>query len=200
MRSMAADIAVFRIVPLWNDFQALLVEAPFESYLHDLMKFDGTSRVDEWRRARPQFYVDRPERPVPDLWPVVSSASLGLSDRARDLVETHFPGTGELLPANLGDTSLHILNVTRVVACLDKERTRPDLGFPKAFAFRQAALPIGTIFKIPETSRVDILYCDATSDGEAPLAAMLTDNRLTGITLKRLWDASNGSYLDEAPW
>lgn len=196
---MAADLVVYRIAPDWNDWQALLLDAPFESSLHDLIDFDGTSRSAEWTARLPRFVIDPPERPRPTCWPVVSSASLGLGRDAVDLLDPFIEESGELLWTTVEDLEIAVLNVTPVRACLDVTQSRLTGGRFR-FAFQPSEIPVGRVFKVPQTSRADVLYCEASPSTGVSLRTLIEGQEITGISLSTLWDSSNGPHEEMPTW
>lgn len=152
---------------------------------------------------KPSFYIKDPVRQKQGDF--VSAVGGGLTFRSSVL---HTPvggilgSSGELLEATLEETGeqLLILNPMVCYNCFDRSkaefRTTPDgTVFVQIFkyAFHRDRIGLNTLFKIPETFRIDI-YTSVEHDGE-PDEDCPADNfyahyhasGLTGLRFEKIW-------------
>lgn len=125
------------------------------------MIFDGFSK-ELWvpprmRRYNPLLPRARCQR--------ISSGAFGFWENSLPLYRDIAERVGQLLKIEVEKETVHCLNVTNVVNCLDKEKTEWAYGEStkkpisiKKFSFKKNLLPEARIFKIPETVRGSIYY------------------------------------------
>lgn len=128
-----------------------------------VFEFDGTPR--RWKR-RPVVEVYQEGRkkdhlPRGDV-SLLLAGSLVLSQKAVDALGPFLAQFGQLLEAKVDDKIEYFYNVTRVIDCIDPDRSeRRSSGSIVKEAFRADALPVGpTVFKDPRTARIRIYVND----------------------------------------
>lgn len=151
-----------------------------------IFEFDGTPR--QWKR-RPTVEVYQ-EGPKNDHLPradasLLLAGSLVLNQNAIDALGPFLAQFGQLLEAKVDGEVEYFYNVTRVIDCIDPERSeRRSSGSILKEAFRADALPAEpTVFKDPRTARIRIYVND---EAKRLLEAGIAAHGLTGFELASL--------------
>jgi hypothetical protein len=151
-----------------------------------IFEFDGSPR--QWkRRPTVEVYQEGPKKahlPRGDA-SLLLAGSLVLNQKAADALGPFLTQFGQLLEAKVGGAVEYFYNVTRVIDCIDPERSeRRSSGSLLKEAFRPEALPTGpTVFKDPRTARVRIYVND---EAKRILEADIAAHGLTGFELAPL--------------
>lgn len=184
-------VTVFKVGYDVDRFRALLIQGGDDEFDRwaDLIRFRGFPRRNEW--VSPPVYSDPPELPMPDVWHLVGSDGIGFSGGAVQYLGEILTNAGELLQLLIDGAVLQLLNVTRVVACIDEPQTswRPD-GSPRLLAFDATKLPTASLFRIPQ--RLDDVYC-RTGLGRTDFLDRLQRHELRGLRLTKVWDNQAGA-------
>ncbi|MGN6704477.1 MAG: hypothetical protein ACTHJO_00350 [Rhodanobacter sp.] len=153
----------------------------------------GCFRVDgkplAWNRRPMVGFADsthkRDQRPPADVSAMVPGV-LVLNRSARDVLGPFLSKFGQLLEleAEPGAAILYFFNVTRLVHCVDVERSeKNELGRIRLEAFDMSNVPMEpAVFKDPVTARSRIYINDG---GKAAVETMVADAGLTGIECGR---------------
>lgn len=187
---------VFIIETDVNNFASLEIDAPPPTDPGGLLRFDGTPRAPSWQPLAVRTYDRR--APRPDIFQLIpaygSVGSLVFTERALQVVGTLAERSGELLPLRLGEETLFLLNVTRVVEdsldpekalCVPPEKRHVHIE-PFRYAFLPERLPAAGIFHIPEA--VGRLLC-AEDVGDQPGFRRVVDEAgITGLNFRLVWD------------
>ena len=151
-----------------------------------IFEFDGTPR--QWkRRPTVEVYQEGPKKnhlPRGDA-SLLLAGSLVLSQKAVDALGPFLAQFGELLEAKVDGAVEYFYNVTRVIDCIDPERSeKRSSGSLLKEVFRTDALPAGpAVFKDPRTVRIRIYVND---EAKKLLEAAIAAHGLTGFELSPL--------------
>ncbi|CAN5539923.1 hypothetical protein BH09VER1_BH09VER1_23970 [soil metagenome] len=170
---------------------------PDEKMSPDDLNFDGTSRLLDWKP--PEFHVHNPKKARTDFYTGLTGAiSMTSEMRFHPILMAYFEKAGELLPIKLETgEDLFILNVTSIADALDLEqavmRKNPSTGVPVAiqqYAFNVERLPNSSIFKIPETKKVNILaYSGRAKSPVDEFLSVFLELKIAGLKVEEIWCA-----------
>ena len=182
-----------------NDNFATLLPADDADLLNGVFSADG--RPKSWHiRPRVKPALEKNEKkqlPLGDI-SFIMGASVVLNERAHAVLGEFLLPFGEFLELDLidgtglagGDQTLHFYNITRVIPCIDFERSETDGKKVLQPAFLSGAIPHEpTIFKDPLRAKMDIYLNSAAHDA---LSQLMAGAGLRGSTFRRIG-------LDEAP-
>lgn len=151
-----------------------------------IFEFDGTLR--NWkRRPTVEVYQEGNKKnhlPRGDA-SLLLAGSLVLNQKAVDALGPFLAQFGQLLEAKVDGAVEYFYNVTRLIDCIDPERSeRRASGAIVKEAFRPDAVPYGpTIFKDPRTARTRIY---ANDEARQLLEASIAETGLRGFQLVRI--------------
>jgi len=151
-----------------------------------IFEFDGTPR--QWkRRPTVEVYQEGPKKkhlPRGDA-SLLLAGSLVLNQKAVDALGPFLAQFGQLPEAKVDGAVEYFYNVTRVIDCIDPERSeRRSSGSLLKESFRADALPAGpAVFKDPRTVRIRIYVND---EAKKLLEAEIAAHGLTGFELSPL--------------
>jgi hypothetical protein len=182
---------VFRIEFDANTFRSLRYDGDITNVILDLVRLDGERRGQHWV-SRP-VTMERSTGERPTIWRLGVEGSFLVDTDTAAALESHLSAAGELLPLTwkANGESLLLLNVTRVVDCLEAKAS--VLGpIQWLLEFRADRLPDGGLFKIPDSPVVH-LFCV-----ERPGQADSFRNRVERLGFKGLdfavvWSGAEGA-------
>ena len=144
-----------------NDFQIPQMDTPV--YIPGVRDFDCVRKADTW--SPPPFYIPNPKLIRSDFFPVGTSG-FGCFDTifGDTTMYTFFEMAGEILPIMIEGRKGCVLNVLNCCNALNPDacdwsidhRTNERIRI-KQYAFHKHRLPHVGLFKIPETSRSEVL-------------------------------------------
>ena len=160
---------------------------PSDAQVHSgIFEFDGTPR--QWKK-RPSVEVFQ-EGPKKKWLPradasLMLAGSLVLNQKAVDALGPFLLQFGQLLEAKVDGVVEYFYNVTRVVDCIDEEKSeRRSSGSISKEVFRPNALPVGpSVFKDPLTALNRIYVND---EAKQVLESAISAHQLTGFALDPL--------------
>jgi len=116
--------------------------------------FDGSSRVQNWQPIKVRFIsADRDHVAKQSDFPWLGSHALVMSRTAVDALRSLVDRNGEMLPlATENGRELFVLNVTRILAALDEERST-ILRVPGSERIMEVSVPV---FRESVVSGVDV--------------------------------------------
>lgn len=187
-------LRIHRVRPDVNAY-GWLAPAPGETAAGDELIFDGQPRAMGWR---PLHARGQPGGKPPADFLKLGHGALVLSPRAVEVTRHVLERCGELLPVHRAGEQYRLLNVTRVVDCLDHQATEwKYLGgrrlYPLRFAFHLAALPAVPVFKVEELARERLFSLDGRFARDLELKALVEDHGLTGLVFEEVWAAGEVS-------
>ena len=148
-------------------------------------RFDGTPMGDSWRPWPVEIFTVNTSQPKSDS-PLLATNVPAFSARAAEALHELLIPNGELLPLSCADGSYFAYNVTNVVDALDSARSSfirySDGGIMDVSQYQFLENLIGTIFKIPQTVRMDVFVSD-----EFKLA--VEAHKLIGFDFELAWNS-----------
>ncbi len=187
-------MTIYNIESDANSIQWIIPEIDDELFL-DLTTFDCKPKLPEWPSVK--WYIHNPKSKKGDFYTLGVDGALVFNEKVYDsdlagLLEM----AGEILPVQLEDgTQLYILNVLECVNALDKEKTTWHLYDDgskrsiKDFVFHSNRITESSLFKIPETSKIDILVYSGVKDPEDEFKTLYEKLGFTGLTFKELYSS-----------
>jgi hypothetical protein len=165
-----------------------------EIYDTDTLLFDCQKKASGWEI--PSFFVFDPKSEKGNFY-FLKPGVLVFDSVAYDQLAMFFEMAGEILPLEVEECgTLFALNVRDCVNALDKEKTvwrTAGEGGPKlwieTFVFHPDRFTSSSIFKIPETSKVDILTYTGFGDDEDEFKPAYEASGLMGLVFEELWSS-----------
>ncbi len=176
-----------------NDSYTTLLPMHDADLLSGVFTADGSSKTWQVRpQVKPALEKDREKQlPLGDI-SFLMGASVVLNDRAYAVLGDFLEPFGEFLALDLvddtglagGNQTLHFYNVTRMIPCIDFERSETEGKKVLQPAFLADVVPSEpTIFKDPLRRKIDI-YVNAAA--HEALALLIEDAGLRGSTFRRI--------------
>jgi hypothetical protein len=138
------------------------------------------------------MYVFNPKKKKGNFFSLGGIGALVFDQKAHDIMLTVFDMAGEILPINVSGENLYILNVLECVNMLDEKNTvwdyYPDGGRGRIlkYSFFKNRLSESSLFKIPQTSKAEILTYSGVKDCEDEFYSLYHNNNLTGLIFEEL--------------
>ena len=179
---------VFRLNNDVNRYQYFLTEN--ES---DAMKLISNCAPSKATWLPPPVFVYKPRHQEGDFYNFYSGTPI-LTPRATELLRDYLEMSGELLPLPYKSEIFTLLNITECINCLDEQNSEwlhesypgEKSGPIKKYVFHPDRFSESDIFKIPETSPVEVLVLDR-EEGEGCID-ILRNSDITGYELTLLWE------------
>lgn len=170
-----------------------------EGFLHPIERpFDGRPRSQHW--GFPDFYVHGdPDNLATDFFSM-AGGTIAFTEKVmkNEYIAAHFEMAGEILPVQMEHGPLfYVLNVTEMVNPLNQSECEyfiyPDgtKGRILKYSFHPNRFSEASVFKIPETKKVDILtlYREGGS-AEDYFYPAYQESGLKGLKFEKLWSDS----------
>lgn len=151
-------------------------------------RFDGSTLVKSWLPLNVSYNVDESRRLSESDFPSLLTHVPVFSQRAVDVLGTLLTENGELLPLNCHGKNYFAYNVTNLVDALDfrqSEIVRFSTGRImdiKKYVFRSESLSEVTVFKLPQTPRMDVFVTD-------PFVERVRSSALSGFLPEETWNS-----------
>lgn len=183
---------IYRIIPDVNDFQSIALNDE-SLWQTDMFTFDCKSKTKVW--LSPKTYVLNPKLKEGDF-PYLCPGALVVRENAINKILEYFEMSGELLPLTLESNTLSILNVLECINALNKEetewkfsnRTGKKLRILK-YSFHLNRIPEAPLFKIPETSKSEILTYSGVKDPDDEFITVYKKTGLKGLRFEKIWSS-----------
>ncbi len=160
--------------------------------ISDLLIFDGKTKSSSWRPL--EFYIYDPANSKSNFYSLIHSGAFACDNKAIDSLYLFFGFGSELLPIFLEDgTELFILNVTDCINALDQKKSEFDLydngerGRILKYSFHRDRFSESSIFKIPETSKTEILTYSGVKSEEDEFYSKYLQTDLRGLTFEEIY-------------
>jgi hypothetical protein len=180
------EAIVHLVSPYVEEYGTLLLDVP-EAKLPPPLH--GYAWGDTWHVL--PVYKESPLAPQPDVWWVWGLGGFAFSPESVEDVEPFLSRSGELLPVAFSDGGgrLHVLNVTRVVDCLDLsvEEWEQGLAEPR---FVEHRLGESELFKVPLLAGAHTFCLEWA--GEESFRSRVEENGLSGLGFTTVWTSSGG--------
>ena len=178
-------IKVYRVLPDVDKFQTVLVDD-----IGSVMKyrFDGTPIGDAWEP--PKAYVQSSTDERGDFWGCFSNPSIfAVTPATAQIVVTFLDQSCETLPLDADGQKLFVCNVTCVVNCLDRQKSRHKKGIPhwiEQYVFHPNRFD-NSLFKIPETRMSEVLCVVGIVAQGDDFKGTVEKHGLKGLRFKEIW-------------
>jgi hypothetical protein len=145
----------------------------------------GLPLEKKWKTLR--VYSPHPLKKAPDFWGLFSSFAVSEEtlDRFYFLEEWC-----EFLPIDFEGVEFWLINVTCVLNCLDKrrskERKQPYAVDLETYYFHSSRL-WASIFKIPETHMTETLCLEGGAARNSEFKNIVEDEKFTGLKFYKVW-------------
>ena len=188
---MPNPIRVFRITTDVDRFQYFLTENRGDE---ELLEMDGTPGAEKW--SPPPVFIYMPKHEPGDFFNFGGGILIS-SPMATEALRYHLQMAGELLPLPYAGETYTLLNVTECIECLDQERTKWQIGRTtgkrvgiRRYSFYPDRFSESDIFKIPHTSKAEILYVEGLKDQEDSFRYAVEAAGLRGLRFEEVWSQS----------
>jgi len=182
---------VYTLRPDSDHYQAIELETD-EAWDPFLDRFDGRAIGGAWWHPRIEILREVPRDydllpgDFPSLGGIIPVFSQKAVSALRDLLEEN----GELLPLVCDEGEYFAYNVTRIVDALDEKQSSVDrfatgniMGISR-YHLQSTALDSLTIFKLPQSARVETYVTDTFVD-------RASKGGLVGFDFQRIWPPSS---------
>ncbi len=180
---------VYRIRSDGNRYQYFLSEREED---WEKLEMDCVPQIETW--SPPPVFIYKPKLRQGDFYNF-GSGILITSPRATEALRTHLEMAGELLPLPHADQTYTLLNVLECINCLDQERTEWVYGQTtgarigiKKYVFHPDRFSESRLFKIPETSKSEILVVEWNEESEDEFRNAVEAAQLKGLLFEQLWE------------
>lgn len=184
---------IYRVFVDVNAYQTFRIDsAKWTGDFLSAVTLDGSRRLSQW--SSPPVYLDDPRMKRGSFSAFELGCNLVVGEASvepiRDLLEL----SGELLPLQNGKQTVYAVNVTECVNCLDEEKTKWIIGKStgarigiEKYAFFAERLSESPVFKIPETSKSEILTVEGMKDPEDEFKPRVESLGLDGLKFELIW-------------
>ena len=176
-----------------EDKYQTIVPVDYNSEIHDMLSFNGTSKAEVWKTI--EFIVDDPLDSIGNFYSLSYGTAFACDRVAVEAMSEFWNSAGELLPISLKGKELYIFNVTNCIDVLDTEKSLFDFykdgsrGRILEYVFNEFGYNETSIFKIPETSKIQILTYTGLSSysNEGNFYNTYRKNGLKGLTFTEVY-------------
>jgi hypothetical protein len=147
--------------------------------------------ADKWKP--PEIFIYQPKLKRGNFFNF-SSGILIVDEQAKEVLIDHLEAAGEILPLPHKQNRFWLLNVTECINCLNEDETEWKIGKQsgkrigiKNYQFYPDRFSESDLFKIPETSKAEILYVEGQKDYNDSFRYAVEYNGLEGLIFKEIW-------------
>jgi hypothetical protein len=169
-----------------ENYQYLLPANPEIARGQDLI-FDCERRSDTW--DPPQVYVGNPKAKRGNFFNFLKGDPYVCDQRAYEVLEHLFYPCAELLPLPFEGKTLYVINVLACLNILDEERSTFAGFLPKNYVFHPERMQQAPLFKIPRTSRSQLLTVEGFLDDDYDFKHCVERAGLEGLMFKKIWES-----------
>ncbi|MDO3628861.1 hypothetical protein [Mucilaginibacter sp. BT774] len=183
------NFKIYRVTVDVSNYQWIMPNIP-EDDLLEFVIFDCNKKDESWIKTN--WYVYNLKEKKGNFFEI-NGGALAFDQQVYDSeLFTLLEMAGEILPVNVGGERLYALNVLECINCLDQENSKFDYyddgtkGRILKYAFHRR-LTESSIFKIPETSRGEILTYSGVKDAEDEFYSLYKQLKFTGLKFEELY-------------
>ena len=154
-----------------------------------LLRSKGIPKAEGW--LPPEVYIQRPLHKEGTLYNWERSALI-FPPHVATLLMPYIQMAGEALPLPHDDKVYTLFNITKVVDCLDMERTKWRVydglkgGAITRYVFDEDRLPASPFFKLPNTLH-EVLLQQGHNEFDEAIFDIIKEHRLEGIKFEEVW-------------
>lgn len=180
---------VYRVKTDVRNYQWIMPDIS-EDNLLDFIMFDCEAKNENWTDIN--WYIDNPKLKKGNFYHI-HGGSFAFDQQVYDSeLFTLFEMAGQILPINVEGQKLYVLNVLECINSLDQENSKFNYydngtrGRILNYTFHNR-LTESSIFKIPETSRGEILTYTGIKDSEDEFYSLYKQLNFTGLIFEELY-------------
>ncbi len=180
---------IYKIVSNVSDYQRIMPTD--DSEYSNTLSFDCETKEEVWNPI--DMYVFNSKKKKGNFYSLGGIGALAFDEKVLDIMQTIFEMAGEILPVNVGKEVLYILNVLECVNALDDSNTKfsiyPDgtRGRILSYSFHADRISESCLYKIPETSKVDVLTYSGIKDPEDEFYSLYFEHKLKGLIFEEIY-------------
>ena len=152
---------------------------------------DCELRAHSW--SPPSVFIYEPKKQRGDFYNFDSDILISNS-KATKVIYHHYTIAGELLHLPYVGEIFTLLNITECINCLDQEKTRWSYDvssniplFIEEYVFHKNRFSESSLFKIPETSKSEILVVEGLKDPKDEFKYAYETAGLQGLIFEEIW-------------
>ncbi len=180
---------IYKIKEDTNNYQWVMPKNKDDIF--ENLSFECHSKESKWQPL--EMFVFNPQKKQGNFYTLGGIGALVFDEQALDAMLTIFEMAGEILPINVEGASLYILNVLDCVNCLDKDKSIWDYyedgsrGRILSYSFYKDRMTEGSIFKIPETCKTEVLIYSDIKNKEEEFIPLYEKHKLTGLIFEEIY-------------
>ena len=158
----------------------------------NLLTFDCHPKVDTWINTR--WYPFNPKEEVRNFFSLGTNGAFAFDEKVyKSDLFTLLEMAGEIIPINFSEQRLYVSNVLVCVNALNENNTEWDLyddgskGKIIKYSFYPDRISESSLFKIPETSKSEILTYSGIKDSVDEFKAIYEYNNFTGLIFNEIY-------------
>jgi hypothetical protein len=163
-----------------------------ESEFLDKLSFNCKSKSQGWQPS--DMYIFNPKKEKGNFYSLGGIGALAFDETVLDIMQTVFEMAGEILPIKIDNEIVYILNVLECVNALDETNVKWQIypngsrGRILSYSFYNNRLTESSVFKIPETSKGDILAYSGVNDPEDEFYSLYMKHNLKGLLFEEIYE------------
>lgn len=175
-----------------NQFQSFDVDTDnWDGDILSLLTFDCVERAAAW--SAPPVFVLHPRKKKGNCFAFAPGA-FAIDQTAFEQLADLLEMSGELLPLQHQGETYYVVNVLECVNCLDEDNTQWIYGNTtgvkigiRSHVFYRTRFTETPLFKIPATSKAQILTVEGLADPEGEFKGRVEQCGITGLEFDLLW-------------
>jgi hypothetical protein len=181
---------VYKISSDVTNYQWIMPES--EKDLFGALAFDCESKKKDWKPV--DMYVFNPKKKKGNFYSLGGVGALVFDEQTLEIMRTVFEMSGEILPLNLDGSEIYALNVLECVNALDQKNTKweyYDNGEKRKILnhfFHRSRITESSIFKIPETSKTQVLTYSEIKDPMDEFFSLYMKYNLRGLQFEEIYN------------
>jgi hypothetical protein len=186
---------IYRIVSDVDNFQWIMPKR--EGDLFEKLSFDCVSKRNDWQPI--DMYVFNPKKKKGNFYSLGGLGILVFDEKVLDAMLTIFEMAGEILPVKIENVSLYTLNVLECVNAINEKESKWDYynngmrGRILKYMFYEKRLTESSIFKIPETSKGDVLTYSGLKDEDDEFYSLYLKHGFKGLIFDEIYDSGESN-------
>ena len=181
-------IHIYKIRADVNRYQWLMPEN--EDGILELLTFDCVTKKEHWKT---DMYIHNPKKECGNFFSLGGIGALAFDEIVLDKMLTIFEMAGEILPIRADGKNLYALNVMECTNALDQKNSKWEYfadgtkGRIISYSFHKNRFIESSLFKIPETSKADVLTYSGLKDKDDEFYSLYLKYGFTGLIFEELF-------------